>query len=192
MFAGKNVYLASASPRRREILENLGFSVHLLTIAIDEAPRPHELPSGYVQRMAEEKNQAARAHLSNNLHYPLISADTTVVSPQGEILGKPQDAADAARMLRLLSGQSHQVLSAVCVSVGNKYNTLLSESRVTFAALTEAEIAAYIASKEPLDKAGAYGVQGLGGVFVRHLSGSFSGVMGLPVYETVTLLKQYF
>lgn len=192
MFAGKNVYLASASPRRREILENLGFSVHLLAIAIDEAPRPHELPSGYVQRMAEEKNRAARAHLSNSLHYPLISADTTVVSPQGEILGKPQDAADAARMLRLLSGQSHQVLSAVCVSVGNKYNTLLSESRVTFAALTEAEIAAYIASKEPLDKAGAYGVQGLGGVFVRHLSGSFSGVMGLPVYETVTLLKQYF
>lgn len=192
MFAGKNVYLASASPRRREILENLGFSVHLLTIAIDEAPRPHELPSGYVQRMAEEKNRAARAHLSNNLHYPLISADTTVVSPQGEILGKPQDAADAARMLRLLSGQSHQVLSAVCVSVGNKYNTLLSESRVTFAALTEAEIAAYIASKEPLDKAGAYGIQGFGGVLVRHLSGSFSGVMGLPVYETVTLLKQYF
>ncbi|MDO5687258.1 MAG: nucleoside triphosphate pyrophosphatase [Neisseria sp.] len=190
MFNGKSVYLASGSPRRREILENLGFHVINAAVNIDERVMVGESPETYVRRMAEEKNRAAWHILPPAPTYPVISADTIVVL-NDEILGKPRDAADARCMLQALSDKKHRVLSAVCVSLQQKYNTALNISTVTFAALSPSEINAYIASKEPFDKAGGYGIQGLGGVFVRHLDGSFSGIMGLPIHETVTLLKQY-
>ena len=154
-----NLYLASGSPRRREILENLGFKVIRIPADIDETPHSDENAADYVQRMAREKNAAAVAQWfathGEPPEYPILTADTTVAY-QNHILGKPETEAQAAEML-----------------------------------LSAEEISAYIRSGEPMDKAGAYGIQGLGGVFVEHLQGSFTGVMGLPVYETAALLKQF-
>lgn len=181
------ILLASASPRRREILENLGYTVRLCSAPIDETPRPNETAHDYVLRMAVEKNRAARQPESDGA--PLLSADTTVVL-NGRILGKPESASHAAHMLAELSGSTHQVLTAVCVSFGTQQHTAVQQSDVRFCRLSEQQIAAYIAGGEPMDKAGGYGIQGQGGIFVEHLSGSFSGVMGLPVYETVQLLQQ--
>ncbi|MBF0803800.1 MULTISPECIES: nucleoside triphosphate pyrophosphatase [Neisseria] len=186
------IYLASGSPRRREILENLGYRVARLHAETDETPYLHEAAAAYTARMAFEKNAAAVAHWQAQRpfapEYPLLSADTTVAL-HNRILGKPQSIADAADMLRRLSGTTHQVLTAVCVYWQSSTHALLQQSDVTFKTLSEAEIAAYIACGEPMDKAGAYGIQGLGGVFVENLRGSFTGVMGLPVFETVSLLK---
>ncbi len=186
------VYLASGSPRRREILENLGYTVARLRVEIDETPYLHEAAAAYVARMALEKNAAAVAYWQAQHpfapEYPLLSADTTVAL-HNHILGKPQSADDAADILRRLSGTTHQVLTAVCVYWQGDTRALMQQSDVTFKTLSEAEIAAYIASGDPMHKAGAYGIQGLGGIFVENLRGSFTGVMGLPVFETVTLLK---
>ena len=186
------IYLASASPRRREILVSLGFQPVLLTAEIDETARPGEAVADYVARMARQKNAAVRqlaAQRGLALAQPLLSADT-VVALDNAILGKPRDAAHARELLESLSGREHQVWTAVCVSRGEQTLEAAQRSDVRFKELSEQEIAAYIASGEPLDKAGAYGIQGIGGVFVAHLSGSFSGVMGLPVFETVQLLRQ--
>ena len=186
------IYLASASPRRREILVSLGFQPVLLTAEIDETALPGEAVADYVARMARQKNAAARqlaAQRGLALAQPLLSADT-VVALDNAILGKPRDAAHARELLESLSGREHQVWTAVCVSLGGQTLEAAQRSDVRFKELSEQEIAAYIASGEPLDKAGAYGIQGIGGVFVAHLSGSFSGVMGLPVFETVQLLRQ--
>ncbi len=183
-----SILLASGSPRRREILENLGFIVNKLFAEIDETPHDNENAMDYVHRMAIEKNRAAVAQFGST-EQAILSADTTVAF-NGNILGKPDNAAHARDILHTLSGQTHQVLTAVCVSrAGQEYITVQS-SDVTFKPLSEAEIAAYIATGEPLDKAGAYGIQGLGGAFVAHLSGSFTGVMGLPVFETLALLRE--
>lgn len=183
-----SILLASGSPRRREILENLGFIVNKLFAEIDETPHDNENAIDYVRRMAIEKNRAAVAQFGST-EQAILSADTTVAF-NGNILGKPDNAAHARDILHTLSGQTHQVLTAVCVSrAGQEYITVQS-SDVTFKPLSEAEIAAYIATGEPLDKAGAYGIQGLGGAFVAHLSGSFTGVMGLPVFETLALLRE--
>ncbi len=183
-----SILLASGSPRRREILENLGFIVNKLFAEIDETPHHNENAMDYVRRMAIEKNRAAVAQFGST-EQAILSADTTVAF-NGNILGKPDNAAHARDILHTLSGQTHQVLTAVCVSrAGQEYITVQS-SDVTFKPLSEAEIAAYIATGEPLDKAGAYGIQGLGGAFVAHLSGSFTGVMGLPVFETLALLRE--
>ncbi len=183
-----SILLASGSPRRREILENLGFIVNKLFAEIDETPHDNENAMDYVRRMAIEKNRAAVAQFGST-EQAILSADTTVAF-NGNILGKPDNAAHARDILHTLSGQTHQVLTAVCVSrAGQEYITVQS-SDVTFKPLSEAEIAAYIATGEPLDKAGAYGIQGLGGAFVAHLSGSFTGVMGLPVFETLALLRE--
>ncbi len=183
-----SILLASGSPRRREILENLGFIVNKLFAEIDETPHHNENAIDYVRRMAIEKNRAAVAQFGST-EQAILSADTTVAF-NGNILGKPDNAAHARDILHTLSGQTHQVLTAVCVSrAGQEYITVQS-SDVTFKPLSEAEIAAYIATGEPLDKAGAYGIQGLGGAFVAHLSGSFTGVMGLPVFETLALLRE--
>lgn len=183
-----SILLASGSPRRREILENLGFIVNKLFAEIDETPHDNENAMDYVRRMAIEKNRAAVAQFGST-EQAILSADTTVAF-NGNILGKPNNAAHARDILHTLSGQTHQVLTAVCVSrAGQEYITVQS-SDVTFKPLSEAEIAAYIATGEPLDKAGAYGIQGLGGAFVAHLSGSFTGVMGLPVFETLALLRE--
>ena len=186
------IYLASASPRRREILVSLGFQPVLLAAEIDETVQPGEAVADYVARMARQKNVAARrlaAQRGLALAQPLLSADT-VVALDNAILGKPRDAAHARELLESLSGREHQVWTAVCVSLGGQTLEAAQRSDVRFKELSAQEIAAYIASGEPLDKAGAYGIQGIGGVFVAHLSGSFSGVMGLPVFETVQLLHQ--
>ena len=186
------IYLASGSPRRREILENLGFTVHRLPADIDETPKEGEAAVEYVRRMACEKNQAAvvqwfAAH-DQEPEFAVLTADTTVADGAA-ILGKPESEADAVDMLERLSGRTHQVLTAVCVYWQGVRYDVVQTSEVRFKTLTAEEIAAYVASGEPMDKAGAYGIQGLGGVFVEHLQGSFTGVMGLPVYETAQLLK---
>ena len=183
------LYLASNSPRRREILQNLGYTIHNIAAEIDETPRPNEAAPDYVLRLAIAKNRAARQANPQAQQFPIISADTSVVH-RGAILGKPTSPEHAAEMLRGLSGDTHQVLTAVCVSFGAHEHATVQQNNVQFCPLTNAQIAAYIATGEPLDKAGAYGIQGIGGVFVAHLSGSFSGVMGLPVFETVQLLHQ--
>ena len=189
-----NLYLASGSPRRREILENLGFKVIRIPADIDETPRSDENAADYVQRMAREKNAAAVAQWfaahGGPPEYPILTADTTVAY-QNHILGKPETEAQAAEMLARLSGRTHQVLTAVYVYWQGKARGVLQTSDVRFKTLSAEEISAYIRSGEPMDKAGAYGIQGLGGVFVEHLQGSFTGVMGLPVYETAAPLKQF-
>lgn len=187
------LYLASGSPRRKEILENLGYQVLRLPADINETPYPGETASAYVARMAAEKNAAALAlwH-TRHIHtpeYPLLTADTTVAL-NNQILGKPDNAQHAAEMLSALSGSTHQVLTSVYVYFNDTRQCTTQTSHVTFKTLNPSEISAYIASKEPLDKAGAYGIQGLGGVFITHLQGSFTGVMGLPVYETTLLLEE--
>ncbi len=171
------IYLASGSPRRREILENLGFTVHRLPADIDETPKEGEAAVEYVRRMAYEKNQAAvtqwfAAH-DQEPEFAVLTADTTVADG-AVILGKPESEADAVDMLECLSGRTHQVLTAVCVYWQGVCHDVVQTSEVRFKTLTAEEIAAYVASGEPMDKAGAYGIQGLGGVFVEHLQGSRS------------------
>lgn len=186
------IYLASGSPRRREILENLGFTVHRLPADIDETPKEGEAAVEYVRRMACEKNQAAVAQWftahDQEPEFAVLTADT-MVADGAAILCKPESEADAVDMLERLSGRTHQVLTAVCVYWQGVCHDVVQTSEVRFKTLTAEEVAAYVASGEPMDKAGAYGIQGLGGVFVEHLQGSFTGVMGLPVYETAQLLK---
>ncbi|MDO4694081.1 MAG: nucleoside triphosphate pyrophosphatase [Eikenella sp.] len=184
------LYLASGSPRRREILLSLGFEVVRVAAEIDETPYPGEAAGPYALRLAQEKNRAAQSVAQQqglDAAVPLLTADTTV-SLNGRILGKPESPKQARAMLRALSGSVHQVFTAVCVSRAGRMQYVLQQSDVHFKTLTAAEIEAYLASGEPMDKAGAYGIQGLGGVFVQHLAGSFTGVMGLPVFETAVLL----
>ena len=199
--ASNIIYLASKSPRRRELLKQIGVHYELLMmrekpgggreIDIDETPHAGELPQAYVERVVTLKADAAvKIMRSRRLPVrPVLTADTTVAL-NGEILGKPENVEDAARMLRTLSGQTHQVLTAVAVSFNNETQRALSTSYVTFAALNDADIRRYVESGEPMDKAGAYGVQGAAAKFIAKLSGSYSGVMGLPLYETATLLRQ--
>ena len=192
------IYLASASPRRAELLPLIGVSFEVLQLGefgVDEAVHGKEAPATYVQRLARAKAQAGgRAIAARGLPArPVLGADTTVCVGR-IILGKPGDAADreaeAARMLRLLSGTTHRVLTAVAVATPGRVRVALSDSRVTFRRLTRAEIAAYVATGEPFDKAGGYGIQGPAAAFVSHLSGSYTGVMGLPLFETAELLRR--
>ena len=183
------LYLASNSPRRREILQNLGYTIHNIAAEIDETPLAHESAHDYVLRLAIAKNHAARQANPQASQFPIISADTSVVH-RGAILGKPATLEHATAMLRGLSGDTHQVLTAVCVSFGAHEHAIVQQNNVQFCPLTNAQIAAYISTGEPLDKAGAYGIQGIGGVFVQHLAGSFTGAMGLPVFETIALLQR--
>lgn len=188
------IYLASGSPRRREILENLGYEVIRIPAEIDETPQPQEKAADYVQRLAREKNAAAvaqwQATHAELPTFPILTADTTVAY-QNQILGKPENEAHAADMLTLLSGSTHQVYTAVSVYWQHETRTVIQQSDVRFKVMTPAEIQRYVASGEPMDKAGAYGIQGLGGIFVESLHGSFTGVMGLPVFETITLLQSW-
>lgn len=185
------IYLASNSPRRCEILENLNFKIQKLVSEIDETPYLLESANEYVMRMAKQKNQSTREQYSQHIveHIPLLSADTVVVLNQ-KILGKPCSAQEAQTMLMELSGTTHQVFTAVCVYYQHCEYSILQRSDVQFKCLTLQEIQNYIQTGEPMDKAGAYGIQGLGGTFVSHLSGSYTGVMGLPVFETMQLLHQ--
>lgn len=187
------IYLASASPRRAGLLTQIGVEFDVLCLAafsVDETVRGREAPLTYVTRLAHAKVaagvQAMRAQKLSAR--PVLAADTTVCLGR-TILGKPEDAADAQRMLGLLSGKTHRVLTAIALAHGKSIKVAVSESRVTFTTLTRRDIDVYIATREPFDKAGAYGIQGFAGTFVAHLSGSFSGVMGLPVHETSVLLN---
>lgn len=191
------IYLASQSPRRAQLLEQLGVQHRLLLAEAHEdaesleATRGREAPATYVQRVTALKLDAAVArHARQGLPAaPILCADTTVaLGPQ--ILGKPEDAKDARRMLRLLSGSTHRVLTAVALQHGNRREAALSVSKVRFAALTPRQIDAYVDSGEPLGKAGAYAVQGRAAAMIEHIAGSYSGIMGLPMFETAQLLRQ--
>lgn len=184
------VYLASASPRRSELLRQIGVEFVVRVADIDEREHPGESPEDYVLRLAAAKAGAVAAALRPNERAPVLAADTAVVL-DGRVLGKPADAAAAATMLERLSGRTHTVLTAVALDVGAGVETLLSRSEVRFRPTTAEERAAYCRTGEPLDKAGAYGIQGYAAVFVEHLAGSYAGVMGLPLYETALLLGRY-
>ncbi len=190
------IYLASQSPRRRQLLEQLGVRHELLLpdAAEDaeslEAALPGEAPAAYVRRVTGLKLDAALARMKRRgLPAAAVLCSDTTVAMGRTIYGKPEDVADAARMLGELSGTTHRVLTAVAVQKGRKRLQALSESRVTFAAMTPGEIKAYVASGEPMGKAGAYAVQGAAAAFISHMSGSYSGIMGLPMFETAQLLK---
>ncbi len=157
---------------------------------IDEIQHPGEVPIDFVRRMAVEKVQAAQAELTNEATSLVIGGDTVVVF-KGSVLGQPEDKEDGLRMLRLLSDKAHSVLTAVVVATLDKKRVSVSESKVKICRISEQEAEAYWQSREPVDKAGAYGIQGLGAVFVKTLHGSYSGVMGLPLYETAKLLSEF-
>jgi septum formation protein len=177
--------LASASPRRRQLLDLIGVP-HVVTPAdIDETPREAEPPDRYVMRLAREKAEAIWAGLQD---LPVLAADTTVVV-DSEILGKPESESDAHLMLGKLSGREHVVFTGIALRTVQGVNVGISRTLVTFAPLTRAQIRAYWESGEPQGKAGAYAIQGLGAVFVTNISGSYTGVMGLPLYETAAMLR---
>jgi len=181
------VYLASASPRRGELLRQIGVPFTVRAAAIDEAPLLRETPEAYVVRLAAAKAEAIWASVADAR--PVLGADTAVVLDD-EILGKPADATEAAAMLERLSGRTHRVLTAVAVRHGGGVDTRVSDSEVRFRATTAAERVAYCATGEPFDKAGGYGIQGHAAVFVESIKGSYSGVVGLPLYETAALLAR--
>jgi septum formation protein len=192
----KFVYLASQSPRRRQLLEQLGVAYELLLPAADEdaealeAVLPHEAPLVYVQRVTQLKLDAALQRLQDRKLplAPVLCSDTTVALGR-TIFGKPADHPDAARMLASLSGKTHRVLTAVAMGTQKSRLQAVSISRVTFAPITPEQIRAYVATGEPMGKAGAYAVQGRAAAYISSLSGSYSGIMGLPMYETAQLLK---
>lgn len=183
------LYLASRSPRRRELLNQIGVIHALVAGDIDETPKSGEAPDSYVIRMATEKACAGlvtmRQHAS--VPRPVLAADTSVII-DGRMLGKPIDRRDAVAMLTELGNREHQVMTAAAITNGEQLEHRLSVTRVLFQPLSEAQIIRYWQTGEPQDKAGAYGIQGLGAVFVREVQGSYSGVVGLPIAETVELL----
>ncbi|WP_294911631.1 Maf family protein [Tatumella sp. UBA2305] len=182
-----SLYLASASPRRQELLALSGLTFERLITDVEEVRRKDESPQAYVSRLSAEKALAGVRVAPRNL--PVIGADTIVVS-EGRVLEKPCSEEDACRMLNALSGKTHQVITAV--TVANRQHSLTTSvtTQVTFRQLNARDIAQYIASGEPMDKAGAYGIQGKGGRFVRSIEGSYSAVVGLPLVETEELLDQ--
>ncbi len=183
------LFLASASPRRKELLSQIGVRFSLIAASIDETPLPHELPAAYVQRLALEKAAAGLALVDQD-QACVLGADTAVVVG-GRILGKPVDQDDAMRMLEALSGREHQVMTAIALVNRQQSDTLVVTSRVRFRVISSAEAHAYWASGEPADKAGGYAIQGLGAVFVEGLDGSYSAVVGLPLCETAELLGRF-
>jgi len=180
------IILASASPRRRELLDQIKVRYSVYPVDIDETPGVNETPLNYVQRLASEKSSVCIEQLKQNL--PVLAADTAVVLGS-TIMGKPKDRDDALAMLAQLSGQTHQVYSAVSLR-GRVHDLAVSITEVTFKCLTEREMLAYWLGGEPVDKAGGYAIQGLGSVFVESIKGSFSGVVGLPLFETAELLAK--
>ena len=186
----KQLYLASGSPRRRELLTQIGVPFTAISADIDETPFPEESPSAYVERLARGKAEAGRGTVVSDADFCVLGADTAVVL-DGIILGKPMDEAQACAMLMLLSGREHEVLTAIAVHDGERCESLVVRSLVRFRTIGRDEAAAYWASGEPRDKAGGYGIQGLGAVFVAGLNGSYSAVVGLPLCETAQLLGHF-
>ncbi|MBA8885815.1 septum formation protein [Dokdonella fugitiva] len=185
-----HLFLASQSPRRRELLRQIGREFDVLDVDVPERREPDETPEDYVSRVAREKAGAGLMQVAAVHDAVVIGADTEVVLDD-DVFGKPVDAADATAMLRRLSGRSHRVLSVVwCISAGREEHAL-SVSTVEFAPLTEADIADYVATGEAFGKAGAYGIQGHAAAYIRRLDGSHSAVMGLPLHETSLLLRRF-
>jgi septum formation protein len=187
----KTIYLASRSPRRAELLQQIGLNFIVLPSDIDEAPLLNEQSHEYVVRLAAEKAQAcfARVQIDQATLYPVLAADTAV-SVDGRILGKPQDDDDAFQMLSSLAGRWHEVHTGIAVATISGVKTAISSTRVEMPKLSDEKILAYVATGEPRDKAGAYGIQGLASTMIKRIEGSYSGVMGLPIYETTMLLEQ--
>ncbi|MEJ0098528.1 MAG: Maf family protein [Pseudomonadota bacterium] len=181
------IVLASGSPRRRELLEQMGVPYKVVVTEIDESPLPGEAPAALAQRLARAKALAGRTHTATR---PVLGSDTVVVVDE-RIFGKPRDRDDALAMLAALSGRGHRVLTAVAVAAPGNGQVLeaLSETFVQMRVITPDEAAAYWDSGEPAGKAGAYAIQGRGAMFIQHIHGSYSGVMGLPLYETAQLLQ---
>ena len=195
------IYLASKSPRRRELLRQIGVQFDVLTFRggergedadVDETPIPGENVEHYVERLALTKAEAGmrRVQWRKMLRHPVLAADTTL-ELDGEIIGKPVDVADAHAFLHRLSGRSQRVLTALAISDGERIRSKVSISDVTFRALSDTEIRHYVASGEPMDKAGAYGIQGKAAIFIQEIRGSHSGIMGLPLFETAQLLETF-
>jgi len=196
----QRIYLASQSPRRRELLKQIGIHYEMLllrndprrTVFVDETPLVGENPVDYVQRVCSDKARAGweTIGLRNLPQHPVLAADTTVTL-DGKIIGKPDNNEHAAEILHLLSGSQHQVLTAVAVAFKERLEMRLSTTTITFDTLSKERIRRYLLTSEAHDKAGAYGIQGHAGAFVKHIEGSYTGVMGLPLYETVELLKLF-
>ena len=194
------IYLASQSPRRRGLLKQIGIRFDLLVlrndprrqIDVDELPLAQESPAAYVERVCREKAQAAQEalRLRTLRAAPTLTADTVVTLDQ-QIIGKPDDNAHAAQILRKLSGRTHEVITAVALTLGERTEFRVASTRIRFASLDEERIRRYLLTGEAHGKAGAYGIQGQAAAFVEHLEGSYSGVVGLPLFETVELLKSF-
>ena len=180
--------LASASPRRSALLAQIGIAHRIVPASIDETPRGGEVAADYVLRLAREKAAAVAGDPQRSGGLPVLGADTSVII-DGRILGKPATLAEERQMLELLGGRTHEVLSAVALQAGGRMQSALSRTLVKLRLLSRAEMDAYWASGEPRDKAGGYAIQGLAAVFVEHIEGSYSGVMGLPLFETAALLR---
>lgn len=184
------IYLASASPRRRQLLEQIGIEFELLIPNVDETPLPDEKANDYVARVAELKATTANQMVKDdNKDRPILAADTSVIN-DGVILGKPKDKADCMRMLKSLSGKTHQVKTAISAVYQGIAITHVISTDVLFRELSDDEIERYWLTGEPQDKAGAYGIQGIAGKFVKSINGSYSSVVGLPLLETEQLLKE--
>lgn len=185
------IYLASGSPRRRELLAQIGVNFEVLPIDIDESVRDGEFAEAYVKRVAIDKAQAGLARLEqqNLPPRPVLAADTAVIVDK-QILGKPVDAKQAREFLQKLSGRQHQVLSGVALATDKNVSMRSQLNQVRFAKLSDTEIDWYVGTGEGLDKAGAYAVQGLAAQFIVHIDGSYSGIMGLPLFETRQLLQE--
>lgn len=196
----RHIYLASRSARRRDLLKQMGVNFEMLLLRegagreadFDETPLSGETPRDYAIRLAKLKAEAGWTRLEQRrlMRHPVLAADTTVALGN-EILAKPKDREDAVAMLKRLSGSTHFVYSSVCVKFNDRMEDAMSETTVRFKQLSDDEIRRYVATGEPFDKAGAYGIQGKAGMFIEHISGSYTGVMGLPVFETARLLSAF-
>ena len=182
------IYLASKSPRRAELLEQIGIGFELVDVNVSEIREANESAEAFVERLALDKARAGWQ--VSNKTCPVLGADTIVVL-DNEVLGKPTSAADAERMLASLSGKQHTVMTAIAMVEAERESARLNCSQVSFRVMSDTERKNYVASGEPLDKAGAYAVQGLAAIFIEHLQGSYSGVMGLPLFETADLLREF-
>jgi septum formation protein len=194
------IYLASRSPRRRELLKQVGVTFEIVLLRedlrrgpdVDESPLGDEKPEGYVLRIACAKAELAARYMGRRAlpARPVLAADTTVVC-DGRIVGKPTDREDAFRILKVLSGRQHEVITGVAVATPDRTHHAVSQSKVWFRELSEDEIRRYVATGEPLDKAGAYAIQGRAAAFATRIEGSYSGIMGLPLSETTDLLRKF-
>ncbi len=190
LISSKTIILASQSPRRVALLKQIGIDCLVMPADIDETPLSGELPSDYVLRLAEQKASAIVTKLNGQHANLLILAADTTVALGNAIFGKPESEADAFNMLKKLSGSTHQVHTAIAAAFKGKLETAINTTQVTIMPLSDAMISEYIATGEPMDKAGSYAIQGLAGAWVSHIEGSYTGVMGLPVHETALLLDK--